>query len=191
VPAGKLSITGPSGTGFSPLVRTFPPAFLENFSQEEAIAFIQKKLSQAKTEIDNQIFDKIYETTEGHPFVLTAYMETTYSKLTNGDNKLTAAHFNAADVEFVGRTLAPFFARFYDQTGRTSRKILSEMAITPKGEITLSDLSRILAMDMNELSPHLAKLVQDGAIIRIDRGKYKLFHHLLGGYIRYKQEKHI
>lgn len=191
VPAGKLTITGPSGTGFSPLVRTFPPAFLENFSREEAMTFIRRKLSQAKTEIDNAVFDKIYDVTEGHPFVLAAYMETAYSKLTNGDNKLTEAHFSAADVEFVGRILAPFFARFYDQTGRNSRRILSEMATTAKGEISLSELSRILKMGMNQLSPHLAKLVQDGAIVRIDRGKYKLFHHLLGEYIRYKQQKNI
>lgn len=189
VPAGKLTITGPAGTGFSPLVRTFTPALLENFSREEADLFISKKLARAMAQADKRVLEKIYQVTEGHPFVLTAYMATAYSKLPTGDAKLSEAHFKATDVEFVGVVLAPFFARFYDQAGRTSRKILSEMAKTPRGEISLSELAGILRMEMNELSPHLAKLVQDGSIIRIDRGKYKLFHHLLGEYVIEKQKK--
>lgn len=44
--------------------------------------------------------------------------------------------------------------------------------------------SSTLGKESNELSPHLAKLVQDGAIVRVDRGEYRLFHHLLGTYIK-------
>ena len=53
-----------------------------------------------------------------------------------------------------------------------------------KDEMSLSGLSDALGKGNNEISPNLAKLVQDGAIVRIERGKYKLFHHLLGDYIR-------
>ncbi|MBI2145064.1 ATP-binding protein [Candidatus Woesearchaeota archaeon] len=189
LPAGKLTITGPTGTGFSPLVRTFQPALLENFSREEANAFITKKLNQAGVEIELIAFEKIYNATEGHPFVLTAYMNSAYSRLLPEEKKLTQAHFKATDVDFVKADLAPFFARFYDQTGRNSRKILSVMANFPREEISFSELAKKLAFEMNELSPHLGKLVQDGSIIRIDRGKYKLFHHLLGEYIKSRQQK--
>lgn len=189
VPAGKLTITGPAGTGFSPLVRTFQPALLENFSREEANAFITKKLKQAGVEIEQATFEKAYNVTEGHPFVLTAYMNSAYSRLLPRQTRLTRAHFEATDVDFVRADLAPFFARFYDQAGRTSRKILSIMAEVPKGEISFSELAKKLELGMNELSPHLGKLVQDGSIIRIDRGKYKLFHHLLGEYVMNRQKR--
>lgn len=189
VPAGKLTITGPAGTGFSPLVRTFPPAILENFSREEAASFITKKLKHAGVEAEESIFEKIYNVTEGHPFVLTAYMNSAYSRLQLGQTKLTKAHFEAADVDFVNVDLAPFFARFYDQAGRRSRQILSAMAELPKGEISLSELAKKIRLEMNELSPHLGKLVQDGALVRIDRGKYKVFHNLLSEYIKHKQRK--
>lgn len=189
LPAGKLTITGPAGTGFSPLVRTFQPAVLENFSREEANAFITKKLQQAGVEIEQATFEKIYNVTEGHPFVLTAYMNSAYSRLLLEQTKLMKAHFEATDVDFVRSDLAPFFARFYDEAGRRSRKILSVMAEVPNGEISLSELAKKLERGMNELSPHLGKLVQDGSIIRIDRGKYKLFHHLLGEYIMNRQQR--
>ncbi|MBI3033590.1 DUF2791 family P-loop domain-containing protein [Candidatus Woesearchaeota archaeon] len=189
IPAGKLTITGPAGTGFSPLVRTFPPAVIENFTEEEAASFITKKLKQVGIGVKESIFEKVYNVTEGHPFVLTAYMNSAYSRLQSGQKKLENLHFEAADVDFVRVDLAPFFARFYDQAGRISRQVLSAMADMPKGEISLSELAKKLGLEMNELSPHLGKLVQDGSIIRIDRGKYKLFHHLLGEYIKNKQKK--
>ena len=189
IPAGKLTITGPAGTGFSPLVRTFPPAVLENFSREEAASFVTKKLKQAGVEAEESVFEKVYNVTEGHPFVLTAYMNSAYSRLQSEQTKLTSAHFEATDVDFVRVDLAPFFARFYDQAGRRSRQVLSAMADLPKGEVSLSELAKKFGLEMNEISPHLGKLVQDGSIVRIDRGKYKLFHHLLSEYIKNKQKK--
>lgn len=191
VPAGKLSISGPSGTGFSPLVRTFPPVILENFSKTESRAFIDKKLGQAGLRITDKAFEKAYEATEGHPFVLSAYLSTAYSKLQAADAELNDLHFKAADVEFVSRVLSPFFSRFYDQAGKTSKSLLRTMAVNPKWESSLSELSEKLKKNNNELSPHLAKLVQDGAIIRIDRGRYKLFHHLLGEYVKDKMQHNL
>lgn len=187
VPAGKLSITGPAGTGFSPLVRTFPPAILENFSFNESQIFIEKKLSQANINIkEKEILNKIYQTTEGHPFVLTAYLSTAYSKLKDGEQELKMEHFDATDLEFTNRILSPFFSRFYDQSGKNNKSILSKMAVHKAPEVSLSDLTDELNKNSNELSPHLGKLVQEGAIIRTERGKYRLFHHLLGEYIKDK-----
>ena len=184
IPAGKLTITGPSGTGFSPLVRTFPPVILENFSYSESKMFIEKKLSKVSIAITELVLQKVYEVTEGHPFVLTAYLATAYSKLKDNESELKSEHFAAADIEFVNRILAPFFSRFYDQAGKGSKNILYEIAQSKNKEILLSELSSKLNKNSNEISPHLGKLVQEGAIIRTDRGKYRLFHHLLGEYIR-------
>ncbi len=188
VPAGKLTITGPSGTGFSPLVRTFPPAILENFSYQESRSFIDKKLHSVGMAVGEEVLKKIYQVTEGHPFVLTAYLATAYSKLTSEDSELKLEHFVAADLEFVKRVLAPFFSRFYDQSGKSSRKILYEMAIHAQEEISLSGLSAQLQKNSNEISPHIGKLVQEGAIVRKERGKYRLFHHLLRNYILHKNQ---
>ncbi len=187
IPAGKLSITGPSGTGFSPLVRTFPPVMLENFSFQESKTFIEKKLKQANISIREESLKNIYEVTEGHPFVLTAYLAAAYSKLKENESELKLEHFKATDVEFTNRILAPFFSRFYDHQSEINRKILLKMASQKGGEISLSELTGELNKKSNELSPHLGKLVQEGAIIRADRGKYKLFHHLLGEYIKNKK----
>lgn len=182
VPAGKISIYGPSGSGFSPLVRTFTPILLENFSRADADAFISNKLKSVGIKIPDSILIKVYESTEGHPFVLSAYMQSVYSKMQINEREVTEAHLNAVDLDFSGYVLAPFFARFYDQAGRMSRNIMLEMA-KKGGEGVLSDLSETLHRENYEISPHLAKLVQDGAIIRTERGHYRLFHHLLGQYI--------
>ena len=191
IPAGKLSITGPSGTGFSPLVRTFPPVMLENFSFWESKTFIEKKLKQANISIKEETLKEIYEVTEGHPFVLTAYLATAYSKLKENESELKLEHFKATDVEFTNRILSPFFSRFYDHQSEINRKILLKMASQKEREISLSELTEELNKKSNELSPHLGKLVQEGAIIREDRGKYKLFHHLLGEYIKNKFQSKI
>ena len=182
VPGGKLTISGPSGTGFSPLVRTFPPAILENFTKEESEFFIRKKLDKIKYSISDVLINRVYDVTEGHPFVLSAYMATSYSKIKSGESVFKKEHFDAADIEFVKQVLSQFFSRFYDQAGKSSRNILIEIA-KKNGEISLFELSETMQKEYNELSPYLAKLVQDGAIIRIDRGRYRLFHKLLSKYI--------
>jgi len=183
VPGGKLTISGPSGSGFSPLVRTFPPAILENFTFDESKWFIRKKLEKLKISISDDVLNIVYNVTEGHPFVISAYMSTAYSKLKSGEKELRKEHFEATDIDFVRRVLSPFFSRFYDQAGKNSRHILIEMA-KKNGKSELSELCGILKKENNELSPYLAKLTQDGAILRIDRGKYKLFHKLLAQYIK-------
>lgn len=183
IPGGKLTISGPSGSGFSPLVRTFPPAILENFTFDESKSFIRKKLEKLNISISDEVLNIVYNVTEGHPFVLSAYMTTAYSKLKSGECELRKEHFEAADIDFVRRVLSPFFSRFYDQAGKNSRDILIEMA-KKNGKIELSELCEILKKENNELSPYLAKLTQDGAILRIERGKYKLFHKLLAQYIK-------
>ncbi len=183
VPGGKLTISGPSGSGFSPLVRTFPPAVLENFTLEESKAFVRKKLTKVKISISYDVLKQVYSVTEGHPFVLSAYMATAYSKLKPGEGELRKEHFEATDIEFVKRVLSPFFSRFYDQVSKNSRSILTEMA-KRDGKIDLSELCGVMGRKSNELSPYLAKLTQDGAILRIDRGRYKLFHKLLIQYVK-------
>lgn len=182
IPGGKLTISGPSGSGFSPLVRTFPPAILENFTKPESQSFIRRKLDKIGISIKNDLLERVHEVTEGHPFVLSAYMAAAYSKIKTGEKELKKEHFEAADIEFVKRILSPFFSRFYDQAAKNSKKILIEMAKN-NGEITLSKLSETLKKENNKLSPYLAKLTQDGAIIRIERGKYRLFHKLLAKYV--------
>jgi hypothetical protein len=120
--------------------------------------------------------------------VLTAYLNSAYSKLSENDFELTQAHLKAVDLDFVKTVLSPFFSRFYDHSGKLSKNILSKIAASQKNEASLSELCDYLKKENNELSPHLAKLVQDGAILRIDRGRYKLFHHLLGEYVRFKEQ---
>lgn len=188
IPAGKFTVSGPSGTGFSPLVRTFPQVTLENFTKEESMAFIIKKLQQAGVAISEGVVDKAHATSEGHPYVLTAYLWSAYTKMKDDEKEITLQHLSATDIEFATSILARFFSRFYDQVGRQSKAILTIMAKNAGGESSLSELVEILKKPNNELSPHLAKLVQDGAIARIDRGRYKLFHHLLGEYVKEKNK---
>ena len=109
-------------------------------------------------------------------------MASLYAKLQAGDNVIEGKHLDAVDLDFVGYDLRPFFSRFYDQTGGVSKEILRFMA-EGGGEITLAALIEKTGISSNELSPRLAKLVQDGSIIRIDRGRYRLFHHLFVDYI--------
>lgn len=185
VPAGNLAITGPSGTGFSPLVRTFPPAVMENFSQEESLTFAGKKLAQANAAITGEAARRAHEVSEGHPYVLTAYLAAAYDKLQAQEHTISAAHLNATDLDFTTRALAPFFSRFYDEASPASKAILARMA-AQDGKATLSELSAALGRNSNELSPYLGKLVQEGAVKRVERGRYSVFHHLLAEYVRHR-----
>src|SRR3989344_9146122 len=162
--SGKFATTSTSGSGFSPIVRTFPPAFLENFNKNESDTFVKKRLNAKNISISDELLKRVYYTTEGHPFVLSAYMGSAYLKLNSEEKELKDLHFDATDIDFVKRILAPFFSRFYDNVGKNSKKILMYIS-KAGGEIGLSELSEILDKKNSQISPYLAKLTQDGAII--------------------------
>lgn len=179
---GMFSLNNNAGSGFSPLIRTFPPSILENFTDEEMRVFVKKKLAPTKIGIEEGIFGIIYDNTQGHPFILTAYLNTMYSKLAEGENEIRFKHLIATDVDFVRVELYPFFSRFYDNASTGSKKILKKIA-TDGGKANLTELADSLKQKPYKVSPYLAKLTQDGALIRTDRGNYKLFHKLFGTYI--------
>lgn len=179
---GKLTMIASTGGGFSPNMRAFPPSLMENFSKEECHKFVKKRLESNQKTVSDTLIDMAYEKTEGHPYVLSAYLASAYLNLTPEENVLAKKHFDAADVDFVKRTLAYFFSRFYDNAGRMGKTIL-EKAAESGGEIGLQKLCEEMKKKNFQLSPYLAKLIQDGAMVRSDRGKYKLFHKLLGNYI--------
>ena len=173
MPAGKFSVSkSPIGAGFSPLVRTFPSATLYNFSEDESTSFINKKLNSVGMTISSGVCKRAYEASEGHPYVLNAYLNAAYAKLQTGEREIEKRHLEAVDVDFATVTLSQFFLRFYHGSGKEGRKILSKMAESKGGEILLSELTKLLGKGSYRLSPLLAKLVQDGAIYRIDRGKF-------------------
>lgn len=179
---GMFSLNNSAGSGFSPLIRTFPPSILENFSDDEMRIFIKKKLAQTKINMEEGLFSIIYDNTQGHPFILTAYLNAIYSKLTDDETEIRFKHLLAADVDFVKVELYPFFSRFYDNASNGSKKILNKIA-SEGGKANLTELADNLEQKPYKISPYLAKLTQDGALIRTDRGNYKLFHKLFGAYI--------
>ncbi len=184
VPAGKLSLSDQgTGMGFSPLVRTFPPAMMNNFTKEETRHYVEKKLKPPEISIQEPEFLKIFEITEGHPYVLTAYLHRVFEKLGPNEKRISTIHLEAANVEFVKYDLNAFFARFYEKTGPTQRSIMKTIAESGNSA-SLSELTTKLSKDSNQLSPYIAKLVQMGAIIRVERGEYALFHHLLKEHIQ-------
>jgi hypothetical protein len=179
---GMFTINATSGSGFSPLIRTFPPSFLENFNKEESKAFIKKKLATTRIKINESILDTIYEITQGHPFILTAYMGSLYSKLIDGEKEISIKHIEATNIDFVKVSLYPFFSRFYDNASPGSKKVLKKIAMND-GEAQLTELADSMKQETYRISPYLAKLTQDGAIVKEERGHYKLFHKLFGQYI--------
>jgi|SRR3989344_1713114 len=179
---GKFITSASSGSGFSPIVRTFPPAILDNFSRAESDQFIKRKLNQTQINISEDALNKIYQVTEGHPFITSSYMGSVYLKRSPQEKEIKSIHLTAADIDFVRRTLAPFFSRFYDNVGKNSRKILQCIA-SDGGETSMLKLTQSLGKENYQISPYIAKLTQDGAIIRKERGEYKLFHKLFSKYI--------
>ncbi len=180
--SGKLAFPDQMTEKFSPLARFFHPTALHNFSKQESFALVKTKLGQTSAKAEEKLLDKIHEESEGHPYVLVAIAYVLYENLPQGDNALTMKLYEAIKPKITTYLNSDYFGVMYKKLRPAGRAILRQLAKLG-GEATFSQILKSLKKTSGAVSPVLPELLERGSLVKLERGKYKIFHSLYKEYL--------
>ena len=161
-----------------PFTRLFERFDLKPFDIEGTRQLIEKPLLEEciRLEIDEAVIYKIYQITGGHPYFLTLAMRDILDM--KRDGRLTLARFERLCPELIRHFARIKFRDDLERASNTERKLLFQMALSPQKEITPSDLRG------SGTTRLLDRLVRKELVIKVSRGKYRLYNPLFQAYLK-------
>ena len=161
----------PVGRYFAPLAR------LKNLNREEVGKVIHGSLDGSGIVFHDQIIEKIYDYTEGHPFQMQVLCENLYDNQINGavtQRGLEIALDKA--LQYLGELILD---NFFDKASEKEKIILTEMA-EDYTSYTAEDLAgRLEGMKNNEIRTMLLRLTEKGILRKVARGQYSINSRML------------
>lgn len=159
-----------------PAVRFYTKVYLEPFTLEETIEYTRSVFG-ALPETSATIAAWLYEKTLGHPYFLA----------------FVCKRLSAQTGQIHPHKLEVIWPAIFDQLGREkfrsdiSQLSVKELALAQQfASLTESDtLAHHLTGKVH--GEHIARLAEKGVLIRIGRGRYKLYHPLFREFLRQTQ----
>ncbi len=143
--------------------------------------FVEEKLKDKGIKIAGGALEMIIEQTEGHPFVLLLVLWNLYDKLPENERIISKAHYIAAlqsTLELLGHK---FFDDLYFDCSDGERMVLKAVIKSSGG--TPIEISEMIKKPLNTITTLLLRLVDKGNLVKISRGKYRIFNRLYGKYV--------
>ncbi|MFC1496456.1 AAA family ATPase [Candidatus Margulisiibacteriota bacterium] len=163
-----------------PLVRFFEKYELTPFSYKETQDEIKKPIKQASIpiSINQDVIDKIYKLSMGHPFFIAFIMRDLIELKKRG--KIDAVYFDKKYSSIFNHLRKDKFEKDLDSASENERKILFNIAKLNSEEIRPNDIKA----NVKNVRMYLSSLVTKNLISKLGRGRYKLYHPLFGEYLR-------
>lgn len=180
--SGKLAFPEQMTEKFSPLARFFHPIPLHNLSKQESILLMRTKLKSTSIKADDSLLGKLYEESEGHPYVLVAIAYVLYENLPEKNTIITIKHYDAIKPKITSYLNIDYFGVMYKKIRPTGKLILKQIAKLG-GEATFSEIIKSVKKSKGAISPVILELIEQGSLVRLERGRYKIFHALYKEYI--------
>jgi len=189
--SGRKILLGKTGGEFAPLYRFFDQILhIRNFDLKETDQFLKLRLNETKVKLDDDVIKKLFDETEGHPYVLTVAMMILYQELPEDKKLINFEYYQSLEETIFFQISETFFKPTFKSTTPGAREVLVKLAENDKEILEFSEVVSQFGKYGSEISPYLAELVRKSCLFRIDRGKYKFFHKLFRRFVL-KQDKSL
>ena len=163
-----------------PFTRLFEKHILEPFDIAGTREMILKPIKKDKPDLalDEAVISRIHEFTGGHPYFISLIMREIVDRKAEG--RLTAREFDAIHPDLSAYLAAVKFDDDFEKASDAERTILLKMA-----------RARDELVSPSYIGPggpkSLVRLVEKGLVIKMDRGRFKLYHKLFRDYLKRKK----
>jgi len=163
----------------SDIVRTMA---LQPLDEQEARLLVEKSLKEKKLKMGEECLHSVMADTEGNPRLFKGVCRYIYDRLRDDEKRMTKGHYLAYLPYIMSMLSREWFGRMYQDTPAAERDILLVLAKNEKG-IHVSDIAKDLDKPLGPVTALTRRLLDRGQIIRIGRGKYKIFSRLYAKYV--------
>jgi DNA-binding transcriptional ArsR family regulator len=144
---------------------------------------INLALRQSKVRMGDECLHSITEDSEGNPLILFNVCWTIYNKLGEKEKMIAKWHYLSYSSSIMGNLSQGVFDELYYRRSGNEREILKVFAALG-GEANVSDLARKMDKKLNTITTLVLRLYESGNVIKVDRGRYRLFNRLYAKYLK-------
>ncbi|MDD5340317.1 MAG: AAA family ATPase [Candidatus ainarchaeum sp.] len=154
---------------------------LKPFDEHEAKEFIDRGLGNGP-KMGEECLHSIMADSGGNPRLVKAVCRQIYDRLKDTEKVITKGHYLAYLPYMMSMLSGEWFGGMYQETPAAERAILAVMAGTPEG-MHVSDIARTLGRPLGQTTALMKRLLDSGQVVRLDRGKYRIFAGLYARYV--------
>lgn len=160
-----------------PFTRLFERFELEPFDMGGTRELVEKPLKVEKipVSVSGEVTEKIHAITEGHPYFVTLVMRDLLNNIQKGD--INERRFSELYPDLAAHFAKVKFDDDFAKATDSEKIVLRKMAGLRKEEIPLSEVGG------RAQAKFLERLVGKELVIKVARGKYRLYNKLFGEYI--------
>lgn len=182
---GKLNYTERMSESFSPLNRFFPDMKLDPFEEGDVREYILRKLKSVDVTIQDSTIKKIYEMSQGHPYVVAVASAGLFNMLKDNENIITQEMFDSGYPKIKYELEKDFFYPMYHPLTPKAKEILMKICQNiDSTEFTFNQATDITKMKRTQIAPYIQELVKRGIINKPRRAHYAIFHKMFWEFIR-------
>jgi energy-coupling factor transporter ATP-binding protein EcfA2 len=155
---------------------------LKALEEHEAREVVEKALKKGPPKMGEECFNSIMNDTGGNPLLFKTVCHYIYERLRENEKVISKGHYLAYLPYIMSMLSREWFGRMFQETPAAEREILLVISKNEKGA-HVSDVAKELDKPLGPVTALVKRLLERGQIVKIDRGKYKVFSRLYGKYV--------
>jgi hypothetical protein len=154
---------------------------LRPFAEFEAREMIERALKKGASKMGEECLQTILADSGGNPRLLKTVCYNIYERLRDNEKVISKGHYLAYLPQIMSSLSREWFGRMYQGIPQGEREILHILAKDEEG-MHVSDIAKKAGKALGPITALTRRLLDRGQIVKIGRGKYRIFSKL---YLRY------
>jgi hypothetical protein len=155
---------------------------LRPFDAHDARELVEKALKKGPPKMGEECLQSILEDCGGNPRLVKTVCYNIYERLRDNEKVINKGHYLAYLPQIMGTLSREWFGRMYQETPPGERALLHVLA-KEDGGLHVSDIAKKAGKPPGPASTLMKRLLESGQIVRLARGKYRVFSRLYGRYV--------
>ena len=152
------------------------------FGEHEVRELVEKALKKGPPRMGEECLQSMLADSGGNPRLVKTICFSIYDRLRDTEKVITKGHYLAYLPQIMGSLSREWFGRMYQETPASERAVLKALA-KQEGGMHVSDIAKKLGKPLGPVTALVGRLRDRGQIIRVDRGKYRVFSRLYARYV--------
>jgi mRNA-degrading endonuclease RelE of RelBE toxin-antitoxin system len=159
----------------------FKTIVLKPFEEHDGRELVEKALKKGPPKMGDECFHSIMNDTLGNPRLFKTVCHHIYERLKDNEKIISKGHYLAYLPYIMSMLSREWFGRMYQETPAAEKEIL--LILAKRDSAHVSDIARELDKPLGPITALIKRLLDRGQIVKLDRGKYRIFSKIYGKYV--------
>ena len=155
---------------------------LKPLDEHDARELVTKALKKGPPKMGEECLHSVMAGSSGNPRIFKSICRYIYDRLREDEKVISKGHYLAYLPHIMSMLSREWFGGMYQETPEAERQILRVLAKSDEG-MHVSDIAKKLKKPLGPVTALTRRLLDRGQIVRLDRGKYRIFARLYARYV--------